>query len=200
VRRRAGSIVLVVLACGALAGCAIPTQGSPQSIPASKVPTGLMDPHPPTTTTTLPDPSSLITVKLFFLDTSNRLTPESRFVPSSFSLQAILTVLIHGPTSGETANGVTTALPNDVAVLSATTSTTAAGSIATVNMNSAFTQITGNNAELAVGQIVATVAAENGPGTGVLFEVEGQRTSVPIANGSQVNGPVYALEFISTTP
>ena len=66
----------------------------------------------------------------------------------------------------------------------------------TVNMNAAFGAITGNSIELAVAQIVATVATENGLNTGVLFEIDGQRTSVPIANGSQVTGPVYLLEFL----
>ena len=72
---------------------------------------------------------------------------------------------------------------------------TAAG-IVTVNMNAAFDLITGNSIELAVAQIVATVTSETGSETGVVFEVEGERTSVPIANGSQVNGPVYILEFL----
>ena len=31
----------------------------------------------------------------------------------------------------------------------------------------------------------------------MIFEIEGQRTDVPIANGSQVAGPVYLLEFLS---
>ena len=73
--------------------------------------------------------------------------------------------------------------------------TTSAG-IVTVNMNAAFDLITGNSIELAVAQIVATITSETGDDTGVVFEVEGVRTSVPIANGSQVNGPVYILEFL----
>ena len=68
--------------------------------------------------------------------------------------------------------------------------------IVTVNMNSAFGAITGNSIEEAVGQIVATIVADVGPTTGVLFEIDGQRTSVPIANGSQVSGPVYLIEFL----
>ena len=67
-------------------------------------------------------------------------------------------------------------------------------------MNTAFGQITGNNTELAVAQIVATVATENGLATGVIFEIDGQRTSVPIANGSQVAGPVYLIEFLNVAP
>ena len=46
-------------------------------------------------------------------------------------------------------------------------------------MNTAFGQITGNNTELAVAQIVATVATENGLATGVIFEIDGQRTQRP---------------------
>jgi spore germination protein GerM len=109
------------------------------------------------------------------------------------ALESILTSLMAGPSQVEAANGVTTAIPDDVAVISAITQ----GNVVTVNMNSAFGQITGNNTELAVGQIVATVAAANGFGTGVMFEIDGQHTNVPVANGSQVSGPVYLLEFLS---
>ncbi len=63
-------------------------------------------------------------------------------------------------------------------------------------MNAAFGAITGNSIEEAVGQIVATVVEDVGPNTGVLFEIDGQRTSVPIANGSQASGPVYLIEFL----
>jgi hypothetical protein len=69
-----------------------------------------------------------------------------------------------------------------------------------VNFNSAFGQITGTAIEQAVAQVVATVATETGTGTGVIFEIEGQRTSVPVANGSQVAGPVYLLDFLSVGP
>ena len=79
-------------------------------------------------------------------------------------------------------------------------STTTQGNIVTVNMNDAFAQITGNSIELAVAQIVATIANETGPNTGVVFEIDGQRISVPIANGSQVAGPVYLIEFLPVAP
>ena len=74
------------------------------------------------------------------------------------------------------------------------------GNIVIVNLNSAFGEITGTNTELAVGQIVWTVTNEVGPTTGVVFEIEGQRTSVPIANGSLVPGPVYLLAVLATPP
>ena len=104
--------------------------------------------------------------------------------------------MLAGPTSAEAAAGIFTAIPSDVTVLSTTTQ----GSVVTVNLNTAFGQITGNDTELSVAQIVATIATENGLTTGVIFEIDGQRTSVPIANGSQVTGPVYLNQFLNVAP
>jgi spore germination protein GerM len=187
-------VAFVVLAVAFLAaGCSIPTQGAPSSIPPSKVPFDLLDPHLPTTTTTLPKPSSLVEVKVFFLNSQNQLQPEPRVVASPAPLLSIISSMLAGPTNAETAGGVFTAIPSDVAVLSATTQ----GNVVTLNMNSAFGQISGTSTELAVAQLVATVATENGLSTGVIFEIDGQRASVPIANGSQVAGPVYLIQFLN---
>jgi spore germination protein GerM len=193
------SVAVAAVALGlALAGCAIPTQGSPSSIADSKVPFGLLDPHLPTTTTTQPKPSSLVPVTVFFIGPSQQLQSAARVVAAPAPLTAILESMLAGPTAAETASGLFTAIPNDVTVLSTTSATTAQGNIVTVNLNSAFLQIAGADTPLAVGQVVATIAAENGLGTGVIFEIDGVRTSVPIANGSQATGPVYVLEFLST--
>lgn len=193
-RRRAA---LAVLAVGLLAaGCAIPTQSAPSSIAPSKVPFDLLNPHLPTTTTTLPKPSSLVPVKVFFLNSTSQLQPEPRVVASPAPLDSIVNAMLAGPTSAEAASGVFSAIPSDVSLLGTSTQ----GDVVTVNMNSAFGQITGTSTELAVAQIVATVATENGLGTGIIFEIDGQRTSVPIANGSQVAGPVYVIEFLRVAP
>ena len=194
-RRRAAALGVLAVAYVA-AGCGIPTQGAPSSIPPSKVPFHLLNPHLPTTTTTQPTASPSVPVKVFFFNASGQLQPEPRVVEPPAPLTSILAAMLQGPTAEETASGVFTAIPSDVAVLS----TTSQGGVVTVNMNSAFGQITGTSTELAVAQIVATVATENGFGTGVIFEIEGQRTSVPIANGSQVTGPVYLIEFLSVAP
>jgi spore germination protein GerM len=193
VRRPLLAAALMTLAVAA-AGCAIPTQGSPSTIANSKVPFNLMDPHPPTTTTTQPNPSSYVPVKVFFLtNTSEDLVPAQRFVAPPAPLIAIVKALLDGVSSVETAQNISTAIPSNVTVLGVTTQP---GDVVTVNMNSAFGEITGTNTELAVGQIVATIANEIGLGTGVSFEIDGQRTSVPIANGSLVAGPVYLIEFL----
>jgi len=194
VKRRLATLVLSMLALAA-AGCAIPTQSSPSTMSASKVPFGLLNPHPPstTTTTTQPKPTSYVPVNVFLLDPSGKPTPAVRYVAAPAPLEAIIRAMLQGPSAPETALGITTAIPSDVALLSVVPPQ---NNIVTVNMNTAFGTITGNNTELAVAQIVSTVVSANGVNTGVLFEIDGQRTSVPIANGSQVSAPVYLLDFL----
>jgi spore germination protein GerM len=191
--------VLCLLPVAALAtGCALPTQGSPSAIPASRVPFNLLDPHPPTTTTTQPKPSSYVGAKVYFLNAkaNDALTPADRLVSAPAQLPAIITTLVSGPSSGESAQGLTTAIPSDVVVLSAA-ETPPGSNVVTVNFSTAFGQITGTATEQAVAQVVTTVVNEIGPGTGIVFEINGTHTSVPIANGSQVAGPVYLLDVIA---
>ena len=92
--------MLAVLAVAAVAaGCAIPTQSSPNTIAASKVPFNLLDPHFPTTTTT--QPKAFVPVKVFFLNSSNQLQPEAAVVAAPAPLSSILTAMLAGPTSAE---------------------------------------------------------------------------------------------------
>jgi spore germination protein GerM len=137
-----------------------------------------------------------VPVKVFYLNTNanNQLTPVVRYVSAPAPLTSIINALLAGPSSGDAAAGLTTAIPTDVTVLSASTT---APSEVTVNLNSAFGQITGTASEQAVAQVVATVASETGANTGVIFELEGQRTSVPVANGSLVAGPVYLIDVLN---
>jgi len=192
-RRRRLAVLLLLPVTAVAAGCAVPTQGSPSVIPAARVPFNLLDPHPPTTTTTQPRPSSYVGVKVYFLNTlaNNALTPSDRFVSAPAQLPAIITALVSGPSSGDSAAGLTTAIPSDVVVISAAVTSP---NVVTVNFNTAFGQITGTATEQAVAQVVTTVVNEIGLGTGVIFEINGTHTSVPIANGSQVAGPVYLLD------
>jgi spore germination protein GerM len=191
-------MTMAVLALATLAvvaaGCAIPTQSSPSTMGPSKVPFDLLDPHPPTTTTTTqPKPTSYVSVQVYFLNATSALTPVQRFVAAPAPLMSVLGALLEGPSSSDP-QGIVTAIPNNVKLLSVTTQ----GGIVTVNMNAAFGAITGNSIEEAVAQIVATIAMDQGNNPGVLFEIDGQRTSVPTANGSQSepNAPVYLIEFL----
>ena len=105
----------------------------------SKVPFDLLDPHPPTTTTTTqPKPSSYVSVQVFFLNATNELTAVQRFVAAPAPLTAVLGALLEGPSSSDP-QGTATAIPSNVKVLSVSTQ----AGIVTVNMNAAFGAITG---------------------------------------------------------
>ncbi len=187
--------ILGLLALAA-AGCGIPTQSGPSTIAANHVPFGLLNPQSPVTTTTQPKPSSLVPVKVYFVSPSQQLVGVARVVESPAPLTSVITSMLAGPTKAEAASPtlLTTAIPNSVVVLSA--GTEAGSNTVVVNFNDAFSQISGTSAELAVAQVVSTVAAQNGLSTGVIFEINGQRTSVPTASGSSVPGPVYLLQYV----
>ena len=190
VLRAAGTVALAGLVA---AGCAIGTQSRPSTISPNHVPFHLLSPHSPTTSTTQPAPTSLVPVRIFLLGLSQQLTPVQRLVLSRPPGPPVLSSLVVGPTSSEAASGTTTAIPSSVRVLSVST----VGGLVTVNFNGAFAEITGAATEQAVSQVVATVATQNGVGTGVVFEIDGVRTQVPIASGAEVFGPVYALNFVT---
>jgi hypothetical protein len=176
------------------AGCAIPTQKSPSAIPASRVPPGLESPAS-STTTTQPKQSTQVPVKVYFLGPTGALVARDRVVEVPAPLTSIVTSMLAGPDRSESARGITTAIPNNVAVDAAATQ----NGITTVNFNLAFGQITGSFTEPAVAQVVATVVTQIGLGSGVIFEIEGEVISVPIASGAQVPGPVYLWQFLTAT-
>jgi spore germination protein GerM len=134
----------------------------------------------------------LVPVTIFLLTAADQLSARARVVYSPAPLTSVITALLSGPTNSESGQKLTTAIPNNVNVISAV----ASGSTVTVNFNAAFALVTGGATELAVAQVVATVVTQNGLGTGVIIEIDGQRTSVPIASGAEVPGPVYLWQFI----
>jgi len=171
-----------------LAGCAIPTQQDPSAISPSRVPLGLVSPEVSSTTTTQPQPSSEVRVTIYLVGPAQQLQTVQRFVQVPAPLSSIITALLAGPDRTEAAQGITSAIPDNVDLLSVKTQ----GAVVTVNFNAAFEdEITGSNTELAVAQVVGTVVAQTALTTGVLFEIDGVPISVPIASGAQVPGPVY---------
>jgi hypothetical protein len=181
----------VAVAGIAVAGCAIPTQRVPSAIPPGRVPFGLLDHQLPTTTTTVP---ASVPVKVYLLGPNRKLVAESRVVSIPAPLKLVITSLLGGLTKKEEDAGIKTAIPNSVHVISATVSKSPA--LATVNFNQAFGEILGSATELAVAQVVFTVVAQTSLDTGVIFQIEGQTISVPLASGIQWSGPVYLSQYL----
>ena len=194
---RAVFVGAVFVGALALAACGIPTQGQPSAISPGRVPLGLASPGGSGPATTQPNTKSEVRVTIYLLNADNTLAPVYRFVQVPAPLNSIITALLGGPTQADENDGVYTALPSDVAVLPAPPPQ---GSVVTVNFNDAFGQITGADAELAVYQVVATVVAAQGKlDTGVLFEIDGAPTSVPVSSGAQLPGPVYLSQVIPSS-
>jgi len=196
--KRRGALCALLMGGLALAACGIPTQHQPSTISPSRVPLALASPGGSGTTTTQPNTKSEVQVTIYLLNADDTLAPAHRFVQVPAPLNSIITALLAGPTQADENDGVYTAIPSDVAVLPA--AAPPQGSVVTVNFNDAFGQITGGDAELAVYQVVATVVAAQGKlDTGVLFEIDGAPTSVPVSSGAQVSGPIYLSQVIPSS-
>jgi spore germination protein GerM len=94
----------------------------------------------------------------------------------------VLNALFAGPTQAEAASGLQTAVPAQTKVLS----TTIANGVATVNLNSAFSQVVGPAQIQAAAQIVYTATGLAGV-SGVTFAIGGQAVAVPVSGGAQVS-------------
>ena len=188
-----GAALLGAVALGATA-CGIPTQGAARPIASSQVPFNLLSPQGPTTTTTTPH--GYVRVAMYLL-TGGHVAQVQRFVAPPASLTAVLGTLMLGPTTAERGGGIYSALTTNVKVLSAAG---ARGAVATVNLNTAFGQISGLLEVLAVAQIVYTVAVQLGTTGGVLFAINGVPTEVPDGTGALVPGPVHVSQYASLGP
>jgi spore germination protein GerM len=184
-------LALVALALGATA-CGVPVNAAPQSLPKNQVPFHLLSPVPPATPSTTQPAAVLVPVKIYLVSGSG-VSSTNRDVAYPAPLSAVLHALIAGPTGTESAQGLSTAIPSDTRVLSAVV----AGGLVTVDFSSDFGEVSGSAQVLAVEQVVFTLCAELSATTGVVFEIDDQPIEVPIANGSQVPGPVYLLDFIN---
>ena len=141
-----------------------PDPGLAQHDPDVEGPVLPVDPHPPTTTTT--QPNARVTGAGEGVLPRRRQTScveAPRVVASPAPLPPSSPSLLVGPdASGDGQRHHHRHPEQRRGARRATT----AGQLVTVNFNSAFGEITGTDTELAVGQIVATVANENGLGTG----------------------------------
>ncbi len=192
--RSTGLALATVVLLGA-AGCGVSYDSGPHAIPANQIPFHLLSPA--TTTTTRPPAAVSVPVTVYFVGpTRQSLVPSARSVAPPETLTEVLDVLLAGPTTLEAARRVTTALSSNVRVRSATVS----GTIATINFNTAFEEISGTAQVLAVAQVVYTVTGQLGTEVGVQFAIDGTPVPVPTATGAEVTGPVHLLDYVALAP
>lgn len=192
-RRRpaiAGVVLAAALAVG-LGACGVPTGGAPRAIARSQVPFNLLSQTPPTTTPTTA-PSSGILVDVFLLNSAGNASAVQREVPAPADLRTALEALMKGPTISEQTAGYSTAIPDGTRVLAVADTS----GVVTVDLSAPFGQLSGTAQVQAVEQVVFTVVAQTTPATGVTFEVSGLPVDVPIAQGQEAPGPVYAWAYL----
>lgn len=200
-QRVALGAALVLVGLGA-AACGIPTGATPNTLGADQVPLHLLSPNlPPGAATVSPAAQCpCVTVPIFLVGPNGSLVAvNDRNVPVPADVQEVMAALLRGPTNGEAASGIATAIPPNVRLLSASVS----GDLAVVDFNSAFAQLTGNPKVQAVSQIVYTLTAQVGTVsvlgvTSVQFEVGGQPVAVA-ANGGDIAGPLGRSDVSPTT-
>jgi spore germination protein GerM len=191
---RVAAVVAAAVAMILAAGCGIPTSDSPQAISKHDVPFDLLNPTTPTTVpTTVP---AGVPEVIYLVATTQTVIPVTRNVEVPANLTQVLGVLLEGPTSYETAFGIQSYLTGTTDQVSATVQ----GGIATVDFTSnPLIQVVGPNQTVAIAQVVYTATEQAGV-TGVDFEIGGVPTDVPIANGSQVSGPVDRSDYLAQAP
>jgi Sporulation and spore germination len=177
-----------------LAGCGIPT-GGPKAIARADVPFHLLDPA--TTTTTRPQgpPPVGVAETVYLVSPDQHLVPVARDVPVPANLTQIVGALLEGPTAAEQALGITTYVSGSRTQVSVSV----AAGVATVDFAVDPVQVVGPDQTLAFAQVVYTVTQIAGV-SGVVFHFSGQASSVPVASGAQVAGPVTRLDYLPQAP
>jgi hypothetical protein len=188
-----GLLALGVVGALALAGCGVPVGGAPTVIANNQLNPRALTP-PPTTQ------ANGTQTYIYLVAASGVPTPEARVVPPAqcTDYQTLLNQLVQGPDPAEEEDGVYSAIPVGTEVLSVTPPTVGPkpGTV-TIDFNDSFSEVAGNEQEVAIEQIVHTVDVLGGTGTTLLFEIEGQPVEVPVVSlaGADVSRPVSAADY-----
>lgn len=179
-RTRSG-VVAVGLGVAMLAACGIPPDAAPRDVPVedrSLSPAG--DPVIDTA-----DGAS----RVYLVGPGEpRLLRSVRREAST--LQALIETLVAGPTEGESALQLTSAVPGDLVVQS----TRQVGAVLYLDLSGEITELSGEGLALAVAQIVVTADDVDGVDT-VQITIDGERFPLPRADGSTTTGLLRVYDY-----
>lgn len=179
-RTRSG-VVAVGLGAAMLAACGIPPDAAPRDVPVedrSLSPAG--DPVIDTA-----DGAS----RVYLVGPGEpRLLRSVRREAST--LQALIETLVAGPTEGESALQLTSAVPGDLVVQS----TRQVGAVLYLDLSGEISELSGEGLTLAVAQIVVTADDVDGVDT-VQVTVDGERFPLPRADGTTTTGLLRVYDY-----
>ena len=195
-RRAPTVIVLTMLVGSLLAACGIPASSGPQAIAKGNIPSHLLNPTSPSTSTTLNPPVG-VTEPIFLVDPTLHLIARSRNIAPPANLSQVLNALLLGPTAGESLVGIQSFVSGTANHAFATV----ANGVATVDFAASPVQVVGSTQTLlGIAQIVYTATTQPGVNS-VLFEIAGQPIDVPTApDGALVATPVGPAQYKPQAP
>lgn len=186
---------LRIIALGAaglcFAACGVPTQRVAHSTPDAQVPSGLLSPTPPTSTT-LPPTTATSAATICLTSAFGPLSTAVRQVPANPSTNVILKALAQVPTAQEKALGLGTSVASGI------TAKVQKG-IADVSLNPEFASNSSTDQLTAVAQIVCTLTEQPGIGQ-VQFDLGGAAAAVPRGDGSSTSSPVSRDDYPNLIP
>ena len=181
--RRLVAVVLVLATV--TAGCGVRSDSSARDLSASRVPYGLLEDAPTTTTTSPPTPSVARTGVLVYFIREDRMVARAREVNAPATVAKALTALLFGVQEDEAAAELRSAI-DPTASMQARALDPATYE---VDLSAEFSKGPTSEQVLALAQIVYTATALPGV-TAVRFTLDGVPIEVPTGSGSLTSTPV----------
>jgi hypothetical protein len=176
-----------------LAGCGVPNDASPRSLPVDDVPFELLAPDSTgVTSTTLVAVSTEVPVYLVGTD---RLVAARRLVASPLTPLRVLEALLAGATDEEGAAGLRSAITSATRLRSVRTQS----GVVTIDLSGDFATIGGQDQVLAMAQLVFTTTAVPGV-VGIKLTLDGRPVEVPRGDGTLTQDPLKPADFAVYAP
>lgn len=181
------ALLAAVLASVVVSGCGFPAEDHARPLSEDDVPVGLRPGMTATSTTAV----EAERVTIWLVD-GERLVDVRHDVAAPATIESVTTELLTGANENEQERGLRSALPDPGVVAGSEVSR----GVATVELTSAFLEISPEDQLLAVGQLVLTLTDLPGVGS-VQFTIEGSPAAVPLSTGESSEVPVFREQFLT---
>lgn len=199
-RRRVAALFASAALLVATAGCGLSADDEPHAIEAEDLPSDLLDPNPPTSTT-LPGSgvTALATVYLVVREgDTTRLTAVQREVGDPTSPGERIRALLAPPSAQEQEEGLISSIPSDTVLLDTSRPDPGSEELV-VNVSGALFDVQGKELANAFAQIVWTVTEIPGVRQ-VRFRVDGQAQRAINDEGVEQPGAVRRSDYDALAP
>lgn len=185
---RALAVAATLVAAAVTASCGVPEAGTTR-IDRSELPEALRPTTSSTSTTAVPGGPGAVAV---YWISGERLVPEIIAFEAVPDVDRVVTLLERGPGGAARPEGARSVFSKADVILDATRD----GDRVVVDLAPDFSEVTGSDQALAVGQIVATLTSVPGVAQ-VVFRQDGETVEVPVPDGSLASGPLTREDYAS---